>query len=114
VSAIPWTRSTVSPRAMSLLSRRPQGPSQRSPEAIGPGGRPPLALPSELMGDEKQDEERTDRDSERSDEAHWQVAEEGAEPEDAPAQKTAKGYEIPIPTRGDFFGNLKKVIRPDK
>jgi len=66
------------------------------------------------MADEKQDQERTDRDSERSDEAHWQVAEEGAEDENAPTQKTKKGYEIPVPRRGDFFGNLRKVIKPEK
>jgi hypothetical protein len=26
-----------------------------------------------------------------------------------PTQKTPKGYEIPIPKRGDFFRNLKKA-----
>jgi hypothetical protein len=32
--------------------------------------------------DEKQDQERADRNRERSDEAHWQVAEAGAEEEE--------------------------------
>lgn len=37
---------------------------------------------------------RKDRDQERSDEAHWRVAEEGAEDEgDGPKQKTEKGHE---------------------
>ena len=29
-------------------------------------------------------------------------------------QKTRKGEEIPIPKRGDFFGNLKKAATPEK
>jgi hypothetical protein len=29
-----------------------------------------------------------------------------------PRQKTAKGHDIPIPTRGEFFGDLGKVARP--
>lgn len=28
---------------------------------------------------------------------------------DKPKQKTQKGYEIPVPKRGDFFRNLKKA-----
>ena len=34
------------------------------------------------MADEKRDRERADRNHERSTEAHWQVAESGAEEED--------------------------------
>ena len=34
------------------------------------------------MAGKKQDHERTDRDYERSEEAHWQVAEAGAEEEE--------------------------------
>jgi hypothetical protein len=34
------------------------------------------------MTDEKQNQERADRDHERSEEAHWQVAEAGAEEEE--------------------------------
>jgi hypothetical protein len=34
------------------------------------------------MADKKQDHERADRDYERSEEAHWQVAEAGAEEEE--------------------------------
>lgn len=33
------------------------------------------------MADEKRDQERADRNHERSEEAHWQVAESGAEEE---------------------------------
>jgi hypothetical protein len=29
-------------------------------------------------------------------------------------QKTKKGMEIPVPKRGDFFGNLKKAATPQK
>lgn len=32
----------------------------------------------------------------------------------ASKQTTKKGTEIPIPKRGDFFGNLKKVAAPQK
>jgi len=32
--------------------------------------------------------------------------------DDQPKQKTPKGEEIPIPTRKDFLGNLKKATRP--
>jgi hypothetical protein len=31
-----------------------------------------------------------------------------------PTEKTAKGYEVPIPKRGDFFANLKKVAKPER
>ena len=27
-------------------------------------------------------------------------------------QKTAKGHEIPVPTRGEFFRDLAKVAKP--
>jgi len=65
------------------------------------------------MTDEPQEaENREDRDRERSDEAHWQVAEEGAEEE--PTQKTEKGLKIPVPKRDDFFKNLDKVSKPDR
>jgi hypothetical protein len=29
-------------------------------------------------------------------------------------QKTPKGHEIPVPKRGDFFKDLKKVATPEK
>jgi hypothetical protein len=57
-------------------------------------------------------ENREDRDRDRSDEAHWRVAEEGAE--DEPKQKTQKGLEIPIPKRDEFFGNLKKASEGER
>jgi len=42
----------------------------------------------------QEDEDWEDRDRERSDEAHWRVAEEGAEDQsDEPKQKTEKGQE---------------------
>lgn len=31
-----------------------------------------------------------------------------------PTQRTEKGLEIPIPTRGEFFGNLAKVAKPSR
>jgi hypothetical protein len=67
------------------------------------------------MSEDKQDQERADRDRERSDEAHWRVAEEGADQQEGePKQKTPEGREIPTPKQGQFFGNLKKVSKPDK
>ncbi len=38
------------------------------------------------MGEGKQEQDRADRDHERSDEAHWQVAEAGAEEQDEPPE----------------------------
>ncbi len=31
-----------------------------------------------------------------------------------PTEKTPKGYEVPVPRRGEFFANLKKVAKPEK
>jgi hypothetical protein len=46
------------------------------------------------VSDDERDLERGDRDRERSDEAHWRVAEEGAEDkDDGPRQKTEKSQE---------------------
>ncbi len=37
------------------------------------------------------------------------------EPEDQrPTERTPKGYEVPVPKRGEFFANLKKVAKPEK
>jgi hypothetical protein len=44
------------------------------------------------VSEDERDQERGDRDRERSGEAHWRVAEEGAENEDDP-QKTEKSQE---------------------
>ena len=33
---------------------------------------------------------------------------------DKKTQKTPTGYEIPVPTRGEFFANLKKTAKPPK
>ena len=31
-----------------------------------------------------------------------------------PTEKTPRGYEVPIPKRGEFFSNLKKIAgKPD-
>jgi hypothetical protein len=87
------------------------------------------------MTDEKQ--ERADRDRERSEEAHWQVAEAGVEDEGGerlskgarqadeqqddweneggaldrePGKTTEQGDEIPVPK----LGNLKKVSEPER
>jgi hypothetical protein len=65
------------------------------------------------MTDEPQEaESREDRDRERSDEAHWRVAEEGAEGE--PKQTTEKGLEIPVPKRDESPENLRKLSEPDR
>ena len=46
------------------------------------------------VSEDKGDQDRDDRDRERSDEAHWRVAEEGAEDkDDGPKQKTEKSQE---------------------
>lgn len=29
-----------------------------------------------------------------------------------PTEKTPKGYEVPIPKRGEFFDSLKKIAKP--
>jgi hypothetical protein len=42
------------------------------------------------MTDEKQDQERAHRDRERSEEAHWRVAEAGAEKEEDRLAETAR------------------------
>jgi len=31
-----------------------------------------------------------------------------------PTERTAKGYEVPVPKRGEFFDNLRKVAKPEK
>jgi hypothetical protein len=63
------------------------------------------------MDDKPQEaENREARDRERSDEAHWRVAEEGAE--DEPKQRTEKGLEIPIPKRKDVFEVLERAAKP--
>ena len=64
------------------------------------------------MSDSPQDEDRLDRDRDRSTEAHWRAAEEAAE--DEPTQKTPKGSEIPVPKRQDVLDALKKLVQPVK
>jgi hypothetical protein len=92
------------------------------------------ALTSHQMTDEEQDQQRADRNHERSEEAHWQVAEAGAEEEDRllaarqsdkqkddweneggaldrePRKTTEQGDENPVPK----LGNLKKVSEPER
>jgi hypothetical protein len=31
-----------------------------------------------------------------------------------PTERTPTGYEVPVPDRREFFGNLKKVAEPEK
>lgn len=31
-----------------------------------------------------------------------------------PTEKTPKGFEVPVPKRGEFFANLKKLAQPAK
>jgi hypothetical protein len=87
------------------------------------------------MSDEKQDQQRVDRNHERSEEAHWQVAEAGAEDEERlleaarlsdkqqddweneggaldrePRKTTEQGDEIPVPK----LGHLKKGSEPER
>jgi hypothetical protein len=63
------------------------------------------------VGDKSQEAgNRGDRDRERSDEAHWRVAEEGAE--DEAKQRTEKGLEIPVPKRKDVFKVFERAAKP--
>ena len=64
------------------------------------------------MADEQQEHDRADRDHERSEEAHWRVAESGAEHEDEPTEDAEEGLEIPAPEREDSVGNLKQAGEP--
>jgi hypothetical protein len=105
-----------------------------SPPACAGIGRPD-ALTSEHMTDEKQDRQRADRNRGRSEEAHWQVAEAGAEEEDRlveaarlsdkqqddweneggaldrePRETTEQGDPIPVPK----LGKHKKVSEPER
>jgi hypothetical protein len=34
------------------------------------------------------------------------------EQREEPTERTPKGYEVPVPKRREFFGNLKKVAKP--
>lgn len=42
------------------------------------------------MSDDKEDEERLDRDRDRAEEAHWQVAEAGAEKGEEPLKEAGR------------------------
>ena len=64
------------------------------------------------MSENTRDEDRLDRDRERSTEAHWRAAEAGAE--DEPKQRTPKGEEIPVPKREDEEDDSRNVVRPEK
>jgi hypothetical protein len=50
----------------------------------GPGAASPIPSILREMGEDRQEHERADRDRERSEEAHWQAAEAGAEDEERP------------------------------
>jgi hypothetical protein len=87
------------------------------------------------MADEKHEQERADRNHERSEEAHWQVAEAGVEEEERlseaagqpdkqqddweneggalerePRRTTEQGDENPAPK----LGNFQKVSEPER
>jgi hypothetical protein len=87
------------------------------------------------MADEKHKQERADRNHERSEEAHWQVAEAGVEEEERlseaagqadkqqddweneggalerePRRTTEQGDENPVPK----LGNFQKVSEPER
>ena len=64
------------------------------------------------MSEKPQEEDRLDRDRDRSTEAHWRAAEEAAE--DTPKQKTPDGLEIPVPKRKDVDDGLRKLVQPEK
>ena len=64
------------------------------------------------MTDKPRDEDRLDRDRERSTEAHWRAAEAGSEHE--PKQRTPKGLKIPVPKRKDVMDALRKLVQPAK
>ena len=64
------------------------------------------------MSEKAQDEDRRDRDRERSTEAHWRAAEEAAEGEET--QTTPTGLEIPVPKRKDVEDDLRKLVQPEK
>jgi hypothetical protein len=63
------------------------------------------------MREKSQDEDRLDRDRNRSTEAHWRAAEEAAE--DSPAQ-TPQGLEVPVPGRKDVEDDSRKLVQPER
>ena len=43
------------------------------------------------------------------------MSDEAKQPAPEPAKEiTPGGLKVPTPTRGEFFANLKKVLRPDR
>ena len=45
----------------------------------------------------------------------WTWSDEKHKPDkDHKTQETEQGFEIPVPSREDFFGNLEKVSKPDQ
>lgn len=53
---------------------------------------PVARLCSEHMSEEREEQERTDRDRERSEEAHWRAAEAAAEGEDPPSRERSRRH----------------------
>ena len=68
------------------------------------------------VGEEKrvggEENDRADRDRERSQEAHWQVAEAGAEEADDPRRQTPKEQETAVPNR-DFVNDDDKINKAE-
>lgn len=60
-----------------------------------------------------EEDDRANRDRERSHEAHWQVAEAGAEEADEPRRQTPKGQETPVPNRDDLVNDDDEINEPE-
>lgn len=68
------------------------GPPSSTQSYVGAQARSGANL--SIVSEDERNQERDDRDRERSDEAHWRVAEEGAEGrDDEPKQMTEKSQE---------------------
>ena len=68
-------------------------------------------LTSARVSGKAEDEDRLDRDRERSTEAHWRAAEEAAESE--PTQTPPENSELPGSKRGDVEDDLRKPVQPE-
>jgi hypothetical protein len=66
------------------------------------------------VSDKPQDQDRRDRDRERSTEAHWRAAERATDEPGGPTQKTPGGLEIPVPKRKEVDDALRKIAQPEK
>jgi hypothetical protein len=60
------------------------------------------------VSEKAEEQDRLDRDRERSTEAHWQAAEAGAEQE--PEHETPKRHDAPVPKRDDDEDDERKLV----